>query len=595
MGDRLGARNLLSAQVAYEQGSWTVTGYGANLADQHYVSSHHFRPALCRQSAPVRRARTEDVLRLNVYRLTVDKFLDSRGEVAFKHGSRCRGSFGDREPHNLRAPCVNEATGCPGACCAWVSNRATGSRRSPGTRGIISRCTSPCMGVGLVCHTLNPRMSLTHLAGMINEAGDRAIAVGAGLSEWVGKLLPSCPGLQYVIHLDDSGTASRLAVAGLEAEYGLEELLQLYGEPVPWGEFDEESVAGLCHTSGTTGPPKGVVYTHRSNYLHTMRALQADAFGLTSADTVLVAVPMFHANGWGIPFAAPAAGSKLVLPGRNADGRSLAKLMFEESVTVAAGVQTVWLGVLDSLDETGKDLPALKRVLIGGSPCPDALIRRMEQRLGAVVQTSWGMTELSPLGTISSPVRADSAPQGSGRTPIGLDLKLVDESGKTLPDQRNVIGHLRVKGASVRSRYWGSERDAVDDEGYFSTGDLAIIDDVGNLRITGRAKDLVKSGGEWINPVEMEEIVGRLPEIALVAVIGVPHPRWGERPVLVFETRKDHSIEAERVLQTLRGAVPDWWLPEQIIHIERMPLAATGKIDKVRLREHYAEAAGDRI
>lgn len=529
-----------------------------------------------------------------MYRLTIDKFLTH----AAKWHSNTEVVDADRSGN------VNRTTY---AALRERSNRLSGSLLrlglEPGDRVATFAWNTrdhlemyfAIMGVGLVCHTLNPRMSLTHLAGMINEAGDRAIAVGAGLSEWVGKLLPSCPGLQYIIHLDDSGTASRLAVAGLEAEYGLQELLQLYGEPVPWGEFDEESVAGLCHTSGTTGPPKGVVYTHRSNYLHTMRALQADAFGLTSADTVLVAVPMFHANGWGIPFAAPAAGSKLVLPGRNADGRSLAKLMFEESVTVAAGVQTVWLGVLDSLDETGKDLPALKRVLIGGSPCPDALIRRMEQRLGAVVQTSWGMTELSPLGTISSPVRADSAPQGSGRTPVGLDLELVDESGKTLPNQRNVIGHLRVKGASVRSRYWGGERDEVDDEGYFSTGDLAIIDDVGNLRITGRAKDLVKSGGEWINPVEMEEIVGRLPEIALVAVIGVPHPRWGERPVLVFESRKDHSIEPERVLQTLRGAVPDWWLPEKIIHIERMPLAATGKIDKVRLREHYAEAAGDRI
>jgi 3-(methylthio)propionyl---CoA ligase len=518
-----------------------------------------------------------------VYRLTVDKFLNH----AAKWHSNTQIVTADRSGNVSRTTYAN---------LRERSNRLSGSLLrlglAPGERVATFAWNTrdhlemyfAIMGVGLVCHTLNPRMSLTHLAGMINEAGDRAIAVGAGLSEWVEKLLPSCPTLQYVIHLDGPGTAS---------QYGLEELLQLYGEPVPWGDFDEESVAGLCHTSGTTGPPKGVVYTHRSNYLHTMRALQADAFGLTSADSVLVAVPMFHANGWGIPFAAPAAGSKLVLPGRNADGRSLAKLMLEESVTVAAGVQTVWLGVLDYLDETGQDLPALKRVLIGGSPCPDALIGRMEQRLGAVVQRSWGMTELSPLGTISSP--ADSALQGSGRPPVGLDLKLVDESGRTLPDQRNIIGHLRVKGASVRPRYWGSERDEVDAEGYFSTGDLASIDDVGHLRITGRAKDLVKSGGEWINPVEMEEIVGRLPEIALVAVIGVPHPRWGERPVLIFETRKEHSIETERVLQALRGTVPDWWLPEKIIHIEHMPLAATGKIDKVRLREHYAEAAGDRI
>ena len=519
-----------------------------------------------------------------MYRLTVDKFLDhaakwhSNTEVVT--ANRGRTSY---------------------ACLRERSNRLSGALLrlglKPGERVATFAWNTrdhlemyfAVMGVGLVCHTLNPRMSLTHLAGMINEAGDRAIAVGAGLGEWVGKLLPSCPGLQYVIHLDEAGSATRLAVAGLDAEYGLQELLELYGEAVPWGDFDENAFAGLCHTSGTTGSPKGVVYTHRSNYLHTMRALQADAFGLTSADCVLVAVPMFHANGWGIPFAAPAAGAKLVLPGRNSDGRSLATLMFEESVTVAAGVQTVWLGVLDYLDETGGELPALKRIVIGGSPCPDALIRRMEQRLGAVVQTSWGMTELSPLGTISP----RGAPRGSGQPGVGIDLKLVDETGHTLPEQRNRIGHLRVKGASVRSRYWGSDRDEVDDEGYFSTGDLAIIDDEGNLKITGRAKDLVKSGGEWINPVEIEEIVGRLPEIALVAVIGVPHPRWGERPVLIFETRKDHAIAPERVLQALRGTVPDWWLPEKIIPIERMPLAATGKIDKVRLRAVHGAAVGD--
>jgi acyl-CoA synthetase (AMP-forming)/AMP-acid ligase II len=527
-----------------------------------------------------------------VYRLTVDKFLDHAAkwhanvEVVSvgRSGSVTRTTYATlRERSNRLSGSLLRLGLAPGdrvATFAW------------NTRDHFEMYFA-VMGVGLVCHTLNPRMSLTHLAGMINEAGDRAIAVGAGLSEWAGKLLPLCPGLQYVIHLDDAPKTSRLAVAGLEAEYTLQELLELYGEPVPWGDFEEDAAAGLCHTSGTTGPPKGVVYTHRSNYLHTMRALQADAFGLTSADTVLVAVPMFHANGWGLPFAAPAVGAKLVLPGRNADGRSLATVMFEESVTVAAGVQTVWLGVLDHLDETGGHLPALERVLIGGSPCPDALIRRMEQRLGAVVQTSWGMTELSPLGTISSPTRANSALQGSGRTSVGLDLKLVDESGKALPQQRNVVGHLRVKGVSVRARYWGNLADEVDEEGYFSTGDLAILDDVGNLKITGRAKDLVKSGGEWINPAEMEEIIGRLPEIALVAVIGVPHPRWGERPVLIFETRKDHTIEPEELLRSLRGAVPDWWLPEKVIRVEHMPLAATGKIDKVRLRADYADSVGE--
>jgi acyl-CoA synthetase (AMP-forming)/AMP-acid ligase II len=444
------------------------------------------------------------------------------------------------------------------------------------------------MGVGLVCHTLNPRVSLAHLARMIGEADDAAIAVGVGLAEVARQLLPLCPSLKHVIYLDEKGVEPGIAAPGLKTGYATAELLESLGEPVEWGRFHEDAVAGICHTSGTSGLPKGVVYSHRSNYLHTLRGLQADALGFTAADVVLIAVPMFHANGWGLPFAAPAVGAKIVLPGRNSDGRSLATLMRDESVTVAAGVQTVWLGVLEYLEETGGHLPALERIIIGGSTCPEALIRRMQQRLGVVVQTSWGMTELSPMGTICPANQGDEAVRGSGRPLMGLDLKLVDEGGKTLPQQRDVVGHLRVKGHSVVARYLGQEEDVLDDEGYFSTHDLATIDAAGNIKISGRWKDLVKSGGEWINPSEVEEIVGRLPEVGLVAVIGVPHVRWGERPVLFFEARKDRDIDAGKLLEALRGVVPDWWLPDEVIRIERMPLAATGKIDKNQLRADYA-------
>lgn len=441
------------------------------------------------------------------------------------------------------------------------------------------------MGTGLVCHTLNPRLTANHLAAMINEAEDRLLAVTGNLAPLVGELAPLCPGLEHIVWLD-GGEA--LPLPGHAARVTAhDELLANQGADTEWGGFPEESPAGLCYTSGTTGSPKGVLYTHRSNYLHTLRALQADAFALTGADSVLVAVPMFHANGWGLPFAAPAVGAKLVLPGRQADGASLAALMREEAVTVAVGVQTVWLGVVDHLEATGGALPDLQRVIIGGSSCPDALIRRLEEGLGAQVQTSWGMTELSPLGTVAPPGVA-AIGVGAGRPVMGLDLKLTDADGVTLEQQRDVVGHLKAKGASVLDRYFTASEDALDAEGYFDTGDLASIDSTGALTIRGRSKDLIKSGGEWINPAEIEAIVGREPTVAQVAVIGRADRKWGERPLLVVEPRQGHLVDDQALISALRGKVADWWLPDRVVKVSAMPLAATGKIDKARLRADYA-------
>ncbi len=267
----------------------------------------------------------------------------------------------------------------------------------------------------------------------------------------------------------------------------------------------------------------------------------------------------------------------------------LAALIRDEGVTVAAGVQTVWLGLLDHLDATGGDVPSLERVIIGGSACPDSLIRRMEERLQARVQTSWGMTELSPLGTVAPALGRERA-VASGRPPMGLDLRLTDAVGVTLGQQRNVTGHLKVKGASVVDRYFKAETDTLDDDGYFDTGDLASIDDDGNLTISGRSKDLIKSGGEWINPAEIEAIVGRLPGVGQVAVIGQPDPKWGERPILVVEPQNCHTLDDEALLSALRGNVADWWIPDQVIRVAHMPLASTGKIDKNRLRAEYTKA-----
>lgn len=520
------------------------------------------------------------------YALTVDKFLDHAAkwsggrEIVTADAGRAVGRIGYLELRE-RASRLSGALAALGVKLGdRVATLAWNTQRHLETYYAL-------MGMGVVCHTLNPRLTPAHLAAMINEAEDRAIALAANLTDVFAEVAPLCPGLEHVIVLDGEAPA---ALPGCAARvWSYEALLAAPGAEAPWGRFGEETPAGLCYTSGTTGQPKGVLYTHRSNYLHTLRALQADAFALTARDVLLVAVPMFHANGWGLPFAAPAVGAKLVLPGRHTDGESLARLMRDEGVTVAAGVQTVWLGVLDHLDATGGELPALERIVIGGSACPDALIRRMEARLGARVQTSWGMTELSPLGTVSPPDAPPSAMRTAGRPVMGLDLKLTDADGVRLPQQRGAVGHLKVKGASVVDRYFKADHDALDAEGYFDTGDLARIDAGGELTICGRSKDLIKSGGEWINPAEIEDIVGRLPAIGQVAVIGRADPKWGERPVLIVEPRHGGAVDTPSLVRELKGKVPDWWLPVQVGRVGAMPLAATGKIDKVRLRADYVD------
>ncbi|WGM31858.1 AMP-binding protein [Brevundimonas sp. NIBR11] len=440
------------------------------------------------------------------------------------------------------------------------------------------------MGVGMVCHTLNPRLTIAHLAAMITEADDRVLIVGQGLGAMGRDLMAACPCLERLILMDGD------AVGDPAREIGIEALLAQSGRPAAWGGFSEEAPAGLCFTSGTTGAPKGVLYSHRANYLSTLRCLQADALALRGTDAVLVAVPMFHANAWGLPFAAAAVGATMVLPGRVTDGKSLARLINTHDVTVAMGVPTVWLGLIDHLDASGEETPTLERVVVGGSGIADALLKRIEDRLGATVQTSWGMTELSPMGTLSPPAREPGAARASGRAPVGLDMQLFDAAGVALPQQRNVVGHLKVKGHSVVERYYGHAETSVDADGWFDTGDLAIIDDEGNLTLSGRSKDLIKSGGEWINPAEMEDIVGALPSVGLVAVIGRVDAKWGERPVMVIEPRQGHAVNDNDVIAALKGRVADWWLPDRIVSVPSMPLAATGKINKMQLRATYGAA-----
>jgi fatty-acyl-CoA synthase len=451
------------------------------------------------------------------------------------------------------------------------------------------------MGIGAVCHTLNPRLFSEQLVYIINHAEDRVIFTDLTFLPILAQIRDQIPTVKHFIVLtDDAHMTDQLPGA-----LAYETLIAGQSEDCAWGGFDENTPAGLCYTSGTTGNPKGVLYTHRSNFLHTLVTASADVLGIGGRDTILPIVPMFHANAWGIAFSAPAVGAKLVMPGPRLDGASVHELIEAEGVTFSAAVPTVWQMLLAHLRQTGGKLTAMKRVAIGGSAVPEAIVRGFRDEYGVDVTHAWGMTETSPLGTIASPshkvAEMDEETQLSfklkqGRPPLGIDLRLLDDNGKELPHDGQIFGRLMVKGPFVVGQYFKADGgEILDSEGFFDTGDVATIDEYGYMQITDRAKDVIKSGGEWISSIEIENIAAGHPKAELAAVIGVAHPKWDERPLLMVKLRPGESGTREEFLKFLDGKIAKWWTPDDVVFVDDIPLGATGKIDKKILRQRMVD------
>jgi fatty-acyl-CoA synthase len=451
------------------------------------------------------------------------------------------------------------------------------------------------MGVGAVCHTLNPRLFIDQLCYIINHAQDRVIFTDLSFLPALAERREQMPSVEHIVVMTDE--AHMGAVAALPGALCHEALIETHAPDAVWGGFDENQACGLCYTSGTTGQPKGVLYSHRSTFLHTLITLQRDVLGLSSRDTILPIVPMFHASAWGLPFSAPAVGAKLVMPGPKMDGASIHELLETEAVTFTAAVPTVLNALLQHLQASGERPSSLKRVLIGGAAAPEAMIRTFRDDFGVEAIQGWGMTETSPVGTVSEPNARVAAldPEEQigfrakqGRAPCGVELKLTDDDGARLPHDGKTFGRLKVRGPYVARSYFKAEdQDVLDAEGFFDTGDVATIDPDGFMRITDRAKDVIKSGGEWISSIEIENLALGHPKAALTAVIGMPHPKWDERPLLLVKLKPGEEATAEEFLAFLEGKIAKWWMPDAVHFVAEIPLGATGKIDKKQLRQAF--------
>ncbi|MFQ5783218.1 MAG: long-chain-fatty-acid--CoA ligase [Alphaproteobacteria bacterium] len=452
-------------------------------------------------------------------------------------------------------------------------------------------------GVGAVCHTINPRLFAEQIVYIVNHAADRFVFVDLDLVPLVERLAGCFAGVEGFVVMTDEAHMPETTLLGALCYETL-----IGGQPgrFDWPEFDERQAAALCYTSGTTGEPKGVLYSHRSTVLHAFGFL-ASASGFSAQDTVLPVVPMFHVNAWGAPYSAAVCGAKLVFAGTRLDGASLHELLAGERVTVSLGVPTVWLALVEYLRETGKRLDDLRMLVIGGAAPPLSLITALEEEYGVDVWHGWGMTETSPVGAVGIHRHALAGLDRDDRLRLklkqgqrffGVDMKIVDDAGRELPQDGVAEGELLVRGPWIAGGYYrnaAATAAAFDDDGWFRTGDVATIDPDGHVRITDRAKDLIKSGGEWISSIDLENAAMAHPDVARVAAIALPHPKWGERPLLVVVPREGAAPTRDDIIGFLAGKVAKWWLPDDVVFADDLPLSATGKVSKIALRETYRD------
>ena len=455
-------------------------------------------------------------------------------------------------------------------------------------------------GIGAVTHTVNPRLFPEQVSYIVNHAQDRLVFVDPLIAPALEKIRDDLSAVEAFIVLTDN---ERLPDTDLPNVQSYESFIARHADRIDWPDLDEKTACCLCYTSGTTGNPKGVLYHHRSMVLHTLTGIAPDVLNLSARDVVMPVVPMFHVNAWGLTYGAPAVGAKLVFPGpKMGDGATLQALIEEEEVTFSAGVPTVWLNLLKYLAETGKEVESLQRVVIGGSACPRSIMEEFEERHGVYVRHAWGMTEMSPLGTVNV-LKRETLQRSreeqyqvrvkQGIPPYGVEMKVVDDDDNELPRDGQSTGLLKVRGPFICSDYYqaGVASDAHDADGWFSTGDVGSIDAEGYLQITDRSKDVIKSGGEWISSIELENAAVGHPDVAEAAVIGLPHPKWGERPLLILVRKEGREVAKEAMLDWLQDKVAKWWLPDDVVYIDEIPHTATGKIQKTELRKRFGDYA----
>ncbi len=451
-------------------------------------------------------------------------------------------------------------------------------------------------GMGAVLHTINPRLFPEQIAYIVNHADDQYVFFDITFAPLVDGIAPHCKNVKGWVAMTDREHMPAMKTAGVLC---YEELLHAVSDDYEWPVLDENTASSLCYTSGTTGNPKGVLYSHRTTILHSYAIALPDVMSLSARDVILPVVPMFHVNAWGTPYACAMVGAKIVFPGAGLDGASLYELFETEGVTMSAGVPTVWLGLLNYVKQNNLKFSTMNRTVIGGSACPPAMIKTFQDDFGVRVLHAWGMTELSPLGTLNTFKEKHSKlndaerfaiQQKQGRAIFGVEMKIVGADGKDLPHDGNAFGDLLVRGPWIIGEYFKSEGgNPLTADGWFPTGDVATIDPDGYMQITDRSKDVIKSGGEWISSIDLENLAVAHPDVAEAAVIGIHHPKWDERPLLIVVRKAGANVTKEELLKFFDGKIAKWWMPDDVTFVDQLPHTATGKLLKTKLREDFKD------